>query len=109
MFGVAECLAAVMPAVWAYDVALVVLGAATQVFAVSATVYLQQATPPAQRGHALSAYNAGFIGFVPAGAFAVAAIASAAGTRWALIGPGLAIVACGAALTVRQTRAIRRA
>ena len=109
VFGVAECLAAVMPAVWAYDVALVVLGAATQLFAVSATVYLQQATPPAQRGHALSAYNAGFVGFVPAGAFAVAAIASAAGTRWALIGPGLAIVACGAALTVRQTRAIRRA
>ncbi|MGH3227890.1 MAG: hypothetical protein ACRDOA_04810, partial [Streptosporangiaceae bacterium] len=36
-----------------------------------------------------------------AGAFAVAAIASAAGTRWALIGPGLAIVACAAALTVR--------
>ena len=109
VFGVAECLAAVMPAVWAYDVALVVLGAATQLFAVSATVYLQQAAPPAQRGHALSAYNAGFIGFVPAGAFAVAVIASAAGTRWALIGPGLAIVACGAALTVRQTRAIRRA
>ena len=45
---------------------------------------------------------------MPAGAFAVAVIASAAGTRWALIGPGLAIVACGAALTVRQTRAIRR-
>ena len=109
VFGVAECLAAVMPVVWAYDVALVVLGAATQLFAVSATVYLQQATPPAQRSHALSAYNAGFIGFVPVGAFAVAVIASAAGTRWALIGPGLAIVACGAALTVRQTRAIRRA
>ena len=109
VFGIAECLAAVMPAVWAYDMALVVLGAATQLFAVSATVYLQQATPPDQRGHALSAYNAGFIGFVPAGAFAVALIASAAGTRWALIGPGLAIVACGAALAVRQTRAIRRA
>ena len=46
VFGVAECLAAVMPAVWAYDVALVVHGAATQLFAVSATVYLQQATPP---------------------------------------------------------------
>jgi len=109
VFGVAECLAAVMPVVWAYDAALVVLGAATQLFAVSATVYLQQATPAAQRAHALSAYNAGFIGFVPAGAFAVAAIASAAGTRWALIGPGLAIVTCGVALTVRQTRAIRRA
>ena len=68
-FGVVECLAAIAPTAWAYDAAMVVLGAATQLFAVSATVYVQQATPPAQRGHALSAYNAGFIGFVPAGAF----------------------------------------
>ncbi len=98
VFGAAECLAAVMPAAWAYDAVLVVVGAATQLFASSAIVYVQQATPRAQRGLALSAFNAGFIGFVPAGAFAVAAIASVAGTRWALIGPGLAILACGAAL-----------
>ena len=31
------------------------------------------------------------------------AVASVAGTRWALIGPGLAILACGAALTLRAT------
>jgi hypothetical protein len=102
VFGAAECLAAVMPAAWAYDVVMVVAGAAVQLFAVSATVYVQQATPAAQRGLALSAYNAGFIGFVPAGAFAVAAIASAAGIRWALIGPGLAILACGTALLTRR-------
>ena len=108
-FGLVECVAAIAPAAWAYDAAMVVLGAATQLFAVSATVYVQQATPPAQRGHALSAYNAGFIGFVPAGAFLVATIASAAGTRWALAGPGLAIAACAAAMllnprTVRTAR-----
>jgi len=101
VFGAAECLAAVMPAVWAYDAVMVVIGAATQLFASSAIVYMQQATPAAQRGLALSAFNAGFIGFVPAGAFAVAAIASVAGTRWALIAPGLAILACGTALTAR--------
>ena len=101
VFGAAECLAAVMPAAWAYDAVMVVTGAATQLFASSAIVYTQQATPPAQQGLALSAFNAGFIGFVPAGAFAVAAIASVAGTRWALIVPGLAILACGAALTAR--------
>jgi predicted MFS family arabinose efflux permease len=101
VFGAAECLAAVMPAAWAYDVVMVVTGAATQLFASSAMVYVQQATSAAQRGLALSAFNAGFIGFVPAGAFAVAAIASVAGTRWALIGPGLAILACGTALTAR--------
>ncbi len=98
VFGAAECLAAVMPAAWAYDAVLVVVGAATQLFASSAIVYVQQATPAAQRGLALSAFNAGFIGFVPAGAFAVAAIASVAGIRWALIVPGLAILACGTAL-----------
>jgi len=101
LFGAAECLAAVMPAAWAYDAVMVVTGAATQLFASSAIVYTQQATPPAQRGLALSAFNAGFIGFVPAGAFAVAAIASVAGTRWALIVPGLAILACGTALFAR--------
>jgi sugar phosphate permease len=101
VFGVAECLAAVMPSVWAYDVTMVVVGAATQLFAGTATVYILQATPAAQRGHALSAYNSGFIGFVPAGAFLVAAIATTAGTRWALIGPGLAVIACAAVLTAR--------
>ena len=98
VFGIAECLAAVMPAAWAYDLAMIVIGGATQLFAVSATVYLQQATPAAQRGHALSAYNAGFMGFVPAGAFAVAGLAAVAGIRWALIGPGLLIAACAAGL-----------
>jgi MFS family permease len=91
IFGVAECVAAVMPTAWAYDLLLVVLGAGMQLFAVSATVYVQQATPLAQRAHALSAYNAAFMGFVPAGAFLLALIATTVGTRWALIVPGLAI------------------
>jgi MFS family permease len=91
VFGAAECVAAVMPAAWAYDMLLVILGAGMQLFAVSATVYVQWAAPPAQRAHALSAYNAAFMGFVPAGAFLAAAIATTAGTRWALIGPGLVI------------------
>jgi hypothetical protein len=104
VFGAAEGLAAVMPSAWLYDAAMVVTGAALQLFAVSATVYIQQATPAAQRGLALSAYNAGFIGFVPAGAFAVAAIASTAGVRWALIGPGLVVAICAAALLARRPR-----
>jgi len=98
LFGVAELLAAVMPVVWSYDVIMIILGAATQLFTVSATVYVQQTTPLDQRGHALSAYNAGFMGFVPAGAFLVAGIAAVAGTRWALVVPGLAIVVCAASM-----------
>jgi hypothetical protein len=101
VFGAAEFLAAIVPSAWAYDAFMLVVGAATQLFAVSATVYIQQATPPAQRGHALSAYNAAFIGFVPAGAFAVAAIAATAGTRWALAAPALIIGACAALLAAR--------
>ena len=84
---------------------LVVSGVALQLLAVSATVYIQQATPAAQRGLALSAYNAGFIGFVPAGAFAVAGIASLAGVPWALIWPGLAVLGGGAlAIAARPRR-----
>jgi MFS family permease len=86
---------------------MIALGASAQLFAASATVYVMQATPAAQRGPALSAYNAGFIGFVPAGAFVVAAIATTAGTRWALIGPGLAIVIGAIAVAARTRAAVR--
>ena len=96
VFGAAEAAAALMPVAWAYGILTVIVGAAVQLFAVSATVYVQKTAPEAQRGHALSAYNAGFMGFVPAGSFVVAGLAAAAGTRWALIGPGAAIAACGA-------------
>jgi hypothetical protein len=109
VFGVAEGLAAVMPAPWAYDATMVVTGGATQLFAASAIVYMQQATPAAQRAHALSAFNAAFIGFVPAGAFVVAAIASTAGTRWAVAGPGLAVAACAAVLAYRTAPRDERA
>jgi predicted MFS family arabinose efflux permease len=109
VFGVAEGVAAVMPTPWAYDATMVVVGAATQLFAASAIVYMQQAAPAAQRAHALSAFNAAFIGFVPAGAFAVAAIASTAGTRWALAAPALAVAACAVVLTYRASRPARLA
>lgn len=85
-----------MPTAWAYDVIMIALGAAIQLFAISATVYVRQAAPEVQRGHALSAYNSAFLGFVPAGAFVVAGVAAVAGTRWALIGPSIAIVASAA-------------
>lgn len=109
LFGAAETVAAVMPVAWAYGILMVVVGAAIQLFAVSSTVYVQKAAPDAQRGHALSAYNAGFMGFVPAGSFVVAGLAAALGTRWALIGPGAAIVVCGAvALTATaESRVLR--
>lgn len=102
LFGAAEVVAAVA---WAYGVLMVAVGAMTQLFAISATIYVQKAAPEAQRGYALSAYNAGFMGFVPAGSFVVAGLAAAAGTRWALIGPGALITVCGvAALAISRHR-----
>ena len=102
LFGAAEAAAAVMPVAWAYDALMVVIGAAIQLFAVSAMVYVQKTAPEAQRGHALSAYNAGFMGFVPAGSFVVAGLAAFAGTRWALIGPAAVILACGTAILAAE-------
>jgi hypothetical protein len=103
LFGLAECGAAVMPAAWAYDLLLFLLGGTMQLFSVSATVYVQQMTPEGQRAHAISAYNAAFMGFVPVGAFLAAAIATIAGTRWALIGPGLVIaVSAGSVLSAQR-------
>ena len=105
LFGAAEVVAAVMPVAWAYGVLMVTVGAMIQLFAISATVYVQKAAPEAQRGHALSAYNAGFMGFVPARSFVVAGLNAAAGTRWALIGPGAVIIVCGiAALAIPRCR-----
>ena len=87
-----------MPSAWAYGVLLVIVGAVTQLFAVSATVYVPKTAPGAQwECHALRACNAAFMGFVPAGSFAVADLAAVAGTRWALIVPGAVIVIGGAA------------
>ena len=103
VFGVAECVAAVMPVAWAYDGIMIALGAATQLFAASATVYVLQATPAAQRGPALSAYNAGFIGFVPGRRVRRGRDRHHRRARWALIGPGLA-VAVGAIVLAARTR-----
>jgi len=109
LFGAAETAAALMPAVWAYDAMLAVVGAAIQLFAVSATVYVQQHAAPAQRGPALSAYNGAFMGFVPAGSFAVAGVAAVAGVRWALAGPGIVIAAVAGLALLAGARAVKPA
>jgi MFS family permease len=106
VFGIAAAGAAVMPVAWAYQAVMVVVGAMVTLFAVTATVYIRQVTPPAQLGPALSAYNAGFIGFVPAGAFVVAGLAALAGTRWAILAPALT-VALFAAVALSRSRTAR--
>lgn len=98
LFGAVELLTSVMPEVWAYDVGMVGMGAATALFANSAVVYVQQSASAAQRAHAVSAYNAGFMGFVPAGSFIAVGIAAFAGIRWSLAAPALLILLFTAAV-----------
>jgi hypothetical protein len=105
LFGAAEAIAAVMGSAWGNDPFLVVAGFATQLFATSSTVYIQRHAADEQRAHSLAAYNSGFLGFVPAGAFVVAAIAASAGVRWSLIGPGLVLVAFTIVAAVRLSLA----
>jgi MFS family permease len=104
LFGLAEVIAAVMPVAWAYAILMVAIGATIQLFAVSAIVYVQKNTPVTQRAQGLSAYNAGFMGFVPAGSFVVAGIAAHLGIRWALACPGMLIVVAAVALVVHGRR-----
>ncbi|MGH3273159.1 MAG: MFS transporter [Streptosporangiaceae bacterium] len=104
LFGAAEIGAALAPGVWAYGAAMVVLGALLSLFTSSSLVFIQKATPAAQRPYAVSAYNAAFIGFVPAGAFLVTAIAATAGTRWSILIPGTAVAACAALARITPAR-----
>jgi MFS family permease len=104
LFGAVEAGAALAPGVWAYGAAMVALGALLSLFTSSSLVFVQKSTPGAQRAYAVSAYNAAFIGFVPPGAFVVTAVAAAAGTRWALLGPGLAVAACACVAAVVRAR-----
>jgi Transmembrane secretion effector len=104
IFGAVEVAASVLPFAWAYDLAMVAIGGLLALFTTTCMVFIQQRAPVPQRGHAVSAYNAAFIGFVPAGAFLVAGIASTAGVRWALLGPGLAVLGGTAAAGLSRLR-----
>jgi MFS family permease len=101
LFGLAEVAAALVPTAWAYAALMIVLGGATSLFATSCMVYVQQHAPAGQQAQALTAFNAGFLGFVPAGSFVVAGLAAVAGPRSALLVPGAAVLITGVcALTV---------
>jgi len=107
-FGAAACIAAVMPVPWAYEAMMVLVGGTITLFAITTTVYIRQQAPPAQLGAALSAYNTAYIGFVPAGAFVIAAIAALAGVRWAIIAPGAAVAIFALAILLLAPDRVQR-
>ena len=83
-FGLACALAAVMPNVWSFGLALVALGAMAQTFTTSTNSLVQLRTEPAMRGRVMAIYMAIFMGCTPLGAPLVGWVADVFSPRWAL-------------------------
>ena len=83
-FGVTCTLAAVMPNVWSFGLALVALGVMAQTFTTSANSLVQLRTEPAMRGRVMAIYMAIFMGCTPLGAPLVGWVADVFSPRWAM-------------------------
>ena len=104
-FGVAGTLAAVMPNVWSFGLALVALGAMAQTFTTSTNSLVQLRTEPAMRGRVMAIYMAIFLGCTPLGATLLGWVADAISPRWALgVGAASGFVAAIVALTYHRIR-----
>ncbi|MHB1171837.1 MAG: MFS transporter [Lacisediminihabitans sp.] len=83
-FGVGCTLAAVMPSVWLFGIALVIVGISSQTLMTTANGAVQLSTDPAVRGRVMAIYMAIFMGGTPIGAPIVGWVANQFGPRWAL-------------------------
>ena len=83
-FGVMCTLAAVMPNVWLFGLALVGMGTMAQTFTTSTNSLVQLRTEPAMRGRVMAIYMAIFLGCTPLGAPLVGWVADGFSPRWAL-------------------------
>ena len=83
-FGVMCTLAAVMPNVWLFGLALVGLGTMAQTFTTSTNSLVQLRTEPSMRGRVMAIYMAIFLGCTPLGAPLVGWVADGFSPRWAL-------------------------
>jgi MFS family permease len=83
-FGVGCALAAGMPNYLLFGAALVLTGAAAQVFTTSANSFVQLATEPFMRGRVLAILLAMSLGGTPLGGPVVGWVADAFGPRWSL-------------------------
>lgn len=106
-FGLAFAVAAVMPDVWLFGAALVILGVAAQTVTTTALSLVQLGTEPAMRGRVMAILLAIALGATPLGAPAIGWVADRFGPRWALgIGAaaGLAAAIVGLGHLVRAGR-----
>ena len=94
VFGIGCAIAAVMPTLWAFGLALVLVGIAAQTFMTTANGLVQLSTEPSVRGRVMAIYMAIFVGGTPIGAPIVGLVANELGPRWSLgVGAAAGIVA----------------
>ena len=84
VFGIGCLVAAVVPTLWSFGLALVLVGVAAQTFMTTANGMVQLSTDPAVRGRVMAIYMAIFMGGTPIGAPIVGLVANELGPRFSL-------------------------
>jgi len=84
IFGAASAFCALAPTVWLFGSALVLTGAAAQVYMTSTNSLVQLSTEQAMRGRVMAILMAIVLGCTPLGAPVVGWVADTFGPRWAL-------------------------
>jgi MFS family permease len=84
IFGGGCMLAAVMPNIWLFGLALAVIGVSAQTFTTTANSTVQLSTEPTMRGRVMAIFLATVMGGTPIGAPIVGWVADTFGARWAL-------------------------
>lgn len=110
-FGLACAIAASMPGVVGFALALAAIGITAQTYTTTTISLVQLATPPAMRGRVVAIMFAAALGGAPIGGPAVGWVADRFGPRWALgvaAASGLAAATIGVALLRDRRRRVPR-
>jgi MFS family permease len=107
LFGLAELLVAIAPALPLQIVTLIPLGAISVTFAAGVNSALQLAVEPAMRGRVMALYSMVFLGSTPIGAPLVGWIAEVSGPRGGLVLGAVAALVAAAGGAVAFARAGR--
>jgi MFS family permease len=84
MFGFGCALAAIMPDIWLFGLALILIGASALTFSNATNSLMQLSTEPVMRGRVMAIRLAVALGGTPIGAAIVGWVADRFGPRWAL-------------------------
>ncbi len=105
IFGIGFALAAIMPNVWLFGTALVIIGISTLTFTNSTSSLMLLSTEPVMRGRVMALRLAIGVGATPVGAPLVGWVADTFGPRWALsVGAASGFAAVAVALRYLVSR-----